>query len=167
MTIAETFLADFKMEMANTRRMLECIPDDALEFQPHSKSMTLGRLAGHIAEMARWGADTAEVDELDIQPPTGDGYKPLTAESRASVLEFFDRSVAEATGAIGRVSNDGMSTPWTLKAQGNPIFTMPRINVLKSMVLSHIIHHRAQLSVYLRMNDVAVPGMYGPSADER
>ena len=167
MTIAENFLADFEVEMASTRRMLECIPDDGLEFQPHSKSMTLGRLAGHIAEMARWGADTAEVDELDIQPPTGDGYKPLTAESRVTVLEFFDRSVAEAAEAIGRVSDDGMRAAWTLKAHGTPIFTMPRITVLKRMVLSHIIHHRAQLSVYLRMNDVAVPGMYGPSADER
>ena len=167
MTIAEDFLADFEVEMANTRRMLECIPDDALEFQPHSKSMSLGRLAGHIAEMARWGTDTAEADELDIQPPTGDGYKPLTAESRASALEFFDRGVAEAAEAIGRVSDDSMGAAWTLKAHGNPIFTLPRITVLKRMVLSHIIHHRAQLSVYLRMNDVAVPGMYGPSADER
>ena len=167
MTIAENFLADFEVEMASTRRMLECIPDDGLEFQPHSKSMTLGRLAGHIAEMARWGTDTAEVDELDIQPPTGDGYKPLTAESRATVLEFFDRSVAEAAEAIGRVSDDAMCADWTLKAHGTPIFTMPRITVLKRMVLSHIIHHRAQLSVYLRMNDMAVPGMYGPSADER
>ena len=167
MNVAEAFLADFKMEMAKTRRMLECIPDDALDFQPHPKSMTLGRLAGHIAEMPDWGTNTAQLDELDVQPPAGDGYKPFEADTPARALEFFDRAVSEAAEAIGKVSDEAMHADWTLKANGHPLFTMPRISVLKSMILSHIIHHRAQLSVYLRMNDVAVPGMYGPSADER
>ena len=167
MTIAQGFLIEFNEEMKNTRRMLERVPDEAFDFKPHPKSWTMGRLASHIAEMPGWGVNTVESDQLDLQPPTGPEFEEFQAASQAKVLEFFDRGVAEAKEAVARVSDKAMHKDWTLLVGGNPIFTMPRIAVLKSMILSHIIHHRAQLSVYLRMNDVPVPGMYGPSADER
>lgn len=167
MTIAQVFLAEFDHEMNNTRRMLECVPDEALDFKPHAKSMTMGRLAGHVAEMPGWGVHTAELDKLDIRPPDGPVFEAFEAPSRKAALELFDKHVAEARTAIAQVSDDAMSTSWTLLMQDRPVFTMPRITVLKSMILNHIIHHRAQLSVYLRMNEVAIPGMYGPSADER
>ena len=167
MNLAQVFLAEFDQEMRNTRRMLECVPDDALDFKPHAKSMSMGRLAGHIAEMPGWGMHTAELEELDIRPPAGPAFVPFESSSRAATLEFFDSHVAGASEAIAKVSDEAMRAPWTLLMSGNPVFTMPRIAVLKSMVLNHIIHHRAQLSVYLRMRDVPIPGMYGPSADEK
>ena len=166
MTIAQVFLAEFDHEMRNTRRMLECVPDDALDFKPHAKSMSMGRLAGHIAEMPGWGVHTAELDTLDIKPLGAPAMAPFEAPSRAAAVELFDKHVADSKKAIARVGDAAMNTPWTLLMTDRPIFTMPRITVLKSMVLNHIIHHRAQMSVYLRMNDVAIPGMYGPSADE-
>jgi uncharacterized damage-inducible protein DinB len=147
--------------------MLERVPDEALDYQPHPKSMSMGRLASHIAEMPGWGTNTAQLDELDLQPPKGPAYKPFEAGSRAMVLDCFDSGVAEVKDAIAKVSDEAMLKNWTLLMHGKPIFTMPRIAVLKTMVLSHIIHHRAQLGVYLRMNDVPIPGMYGPSADDR
>ena len=166
MTIAEGFLLEFKPEMDNTRKMLERVPDEGLDYRPHAKSMTMGRLAGHIAEMPGWGVNTIEFDELDLNPPGGSDFKPCIAESRDQVLEVFERGVAAATEAIKKTSDDSMRKPWTLKMGSKLIFTMPRIAVLKVMILSHMVHHRAQLSVYLRINDIPIPGMYGPSADE-
>ena len=167
MRIADAFLQEFDQEMRQTRRMLERIPDAALDFKPHEKSMSMGRLAGHMAEMVGWGVNTAELDELDLQPPDGKAFDLFEASSRDAAVEFFDSQVALAREAIAKLDDQAMHVDWTLKMRGNPIFTMPRIAVLKSMILNHIIHHRAQLSVYLRINDVPVPGMYGPSADER
>ena len=166
MTTAEIFLAEFDQEMRNTRRMLERVPDEGLDYQPHPKSMSLGRLAGHIAEMPGWGKNTVELDELNLEPPADGKFEPHVAASREAVLEFFDASVADARSSIAKVSDERMQDPWTLLVRGKPMFTMPRIAVLKSMVLNHIIHHRAQLSVYLRLRDIPIPGMYGPSADE-
>ena len=167
MTIAQGFLAEFNQEMKMTRRMLERVPDEALDYKPHPKSWTMGRLASHIADMPGWSVNTVQSDELDLEPPTGREFEEFKGASQAEVLEFFDKGVADATEAIAIVSDEDMGKDWTLLVGGSPIFTMPRIAVLKSMILNHIIHHRAQLSVYLRMNDVPVPGMYGPSADER
>ena len=166
MTIAEVFLAEFGPEMANTRKMLERVPDETLDFKPHEKSMSMGRLAGHVAEMAGWGTVTVQLDELDIRPPGGPTPEVYVARNRDATLEHFDRMVAEAKEAIAGTSDEAMHQPWTLLMGGNVIFSMPRIATLKTMVLNHIIHHRAQLSVYLRLNDVPIPGMYGPSADE-
>lgn len=167
MTIAEGFLREFDHEMRNTRRMLERVPDSALEYKPHPKSMPMGRLASHIADMAGWGATTAQRTELDLDPPGGEPVRFFEAPSRDALLQVFDSQVALAKEEIAKLEDDAMHADWTLKMRGSPIFTMPRIAVLKSMILNHIIHHRAQLSVYLRMNDVAIPGMYGPSADEK
>lgn len=167
MAIAEAFVAEFDSELRSTRRMLESVPDSALDYQPHAKSMNLARLAGHVAEMPSWGILTAQQRELDISPKDGPQYQPYITTGRDAMLKFFDKYHAEAKEVIGALSDEAMREPWTLLARGEPIFTMPRIQVLKSMVLNHMIHHRAQLSVYLRMNDVPIPGMYGPSADDR
>ena len=163
---AQRFLAEFDSEMSKTRQVLECVRDDVLDFAPHPKSMTLGQLAGHIAEMIGWGRSTAELDEFDYDPPAGPRYRPFEPSTRASVLESFDRNARDAREAIAGVSNEAMRTRWTLLEGGHPVLRMPRIEILKRFLLNHIIHHRAQLGVYLRLNDIPVPGMYGPSADE-
>lgn len=163
MTISDALLPEFDNEMSNTRRTLERIPEDRLTWKPHEKSMTLGRLAGHVAELPGFGTTTIETDSLDLSARE---YKPLMVTSREQVLEVFDGKVAEARAAIARASDDHLMKPWSLEYQGQTLFTMPRAAVIRSMMLSHIIHHRAQLGVYLRLNDVPVPAIYGPSADE-
>lgn len=163
MTISDALLPEFDNEMSNTRRTLERIPEDRLTWKPHEKSMTLGRLAGHVAELPGFGTTTIETDSLNLSARE---YKPLMATSREQVLEAFDRKVAEARAAIARASDDHLMKPWSLEYQGQTLFTMPRAAVIRSMMLSHLIHHRAQLGVYLRLNDVPVPAIYGPSADE-
>ena len=166
MAIAESFLPEFDHEMANTRKMLALVPDDKLDYTPHEKSMKMGRLSGHIAEMAGWGVDVVNTSELDVAPVDGPPHQPFIAGSRDELLAAFDKNVSAAKEAVAGASDEALITPWSLLAGGNNFFTMPRITVLKSMVLNHIIHHRAQLGVYLRLNDVPIPGMYGPSADE-
>lgn len=166
MTIAQAFLAEFEQEMGSTRKMLESVPDEFLDFRPHPKSMTMGQLAGHVAEMPAWGVSTVSLTELDIRPADGPKFVPFVPASKAELLDAFDGNVAKATEAVADVGDDAMQVAWTLLAGGQPLFSMPRIQVLKSMVLNHIIHHRAQLSVYLRLKDVQFPGMYGPTADD-
>jgi uncharacterized damage-inducible protein DinB len=166
MSIGQSLLPEFDHEMANTRKTLERLPENKLDFKPDPKSMSLGRLAGHIAEMPGWGAMTLQTDGLDIAPVGGQSMQPLIATSRQQLLAEFDKNVASARAAIAGVSDESLMKPWSLKAGGNVVFTMPRIGVLRTMILSHVIHHRAQLTVYYRMNGVPVPALYGPSADE-
>jgi uncharacterized damage-inducible protein DinB len=163
MTMSEMLLPEFDQEMANTRKTLERIPEDKFDWAPHQKSMTLGRLAGHVAELPTYATTTIQTDSLDLS--TGE-FKPLVAASRRQVLEAFDKNAAAARAAIAGTSDDHLSKTWSLIYQGKPIFSMPRAAVLRSMVMNHLIHHRAQLGVYLRLNDVPVPSLYGPSADE-
>src|SRR6266849_2185622 len=166
MTIAESLLPEFDHEMANTRRTLERIPEDKLMFQPDPKSMTLGRLAGHIAEMPGWGAMTVNTDSLDVAPGGKRAFEPLTAKSRQQALDELDKNVAEARKAIEGASDEDLMKSWSLLVDGKPMMTMPRIGIIRSMVMNHVIHHRAQLGVYYRMVGVPVPALYGPSADE-
>ena len=166
MRIAEGYLLEFDPETANTRRMLELVSEEVLDYQPHPKSMTLARLAGHIAETGGWGSSTAKLDSLDINPVSGPPFKPYVATKTADLLDFFDKGVAAAREAVLELSDEAMVKPWTLLSGGKELFTMPRIAVLRTMILSHMIHHRAQLGVYLRINDIPIPGMYGPSADD-
>ena len=166
MAIAESFLLELDNEMAKTRKMLALVPDDKLDYTPHDKSMQMGRLAGHIAEMVAWAMTTVNTEELDIAPVDGPSFAPFVVESRDELLAAFDKNVGAAKAAVAGASDEALMVPWSLLAGGNNLFTMPRIAVLKNMVLNHIIHHRAQLGLYLRMNDVPIPGMYGPSADE-
>jgi uncharacterized damage-inducible protein DinB len=162
MSLAEMLLPEFDQEMANTRKMLELVPEDKLDYKPHEKSMPLGRLAGHVAEMPGWGATTITTERLDLTPD----MLPTNPKSRKEILDAFDKGVAEARAAIAGASDEALAQIWTLTYAGQTIFSIPRTAVLRSMVLSHTIHHRAQLGVYLRLNNVQIPGMYGPSADE-
>lgn len=160
--ISQALLPEFDQEMQSTRKLLECVPDEPLGWKPHPKSMALGRLAGHVAELPNWATMTLKVDCLDLTPD----MKPTIAASRAQLLALFDQNAAEAREAIGGATDEAFAQAWTLKFQGNTVFSMPRVAVMRSVVMNHLIHHRAQLGVYLRLLDVAIPGMYGPSADE-
>ncbi|MGI8961041.1 MAG: DinB family protein [Bryobacteraceae bacterium] len=162
MAIREMLLPEFDEEMRNTRKILERVPDDKLDYKPHEKSMALGRLAAHVAELPAWAKHTIEMEVLDLPPV----FQPYSAKSREEVLATFDKNVAEARELIVRVTDEELQKTWTLKFGGNTIFSMPRSRVLRSIVMNHLIHHRAQLGVYLRLNEVEIPGMYGPSADE-
>jgi uncharacterized damage-inducible protein DinB len=163
MSIAQALLPEFDHEMANTRKTLERIPENKLDFKPDPKSMSLGRLAGHIAEMPGWGGMTLTTESFDIDPAKFTG---LTATSRAQVLAEFDKNIAATRAALAGASDQSLMAPWSLSMKGSPMFTMPRIGVIRSMVMNHVIHHRAQLTVYLRLAGVPVPALYGPSADE-
>jgi uncharacterized damage-inducible protein DinB len=164
--INQALLPEFDMEMANTRKTLERVPDDKLGWKPHEKSMTMGRLAGHLAELPMWGQMTIESDNHDIAPSGAPPQQGLTAKSRQEMLETFDKNVASMRAAITGASDDQLMKPWSLLKGGQTLMTMPKIAVLRGFVMNHTIHHRAQLGVYLRLNDVSVPSIYGPSADE-
>ncbi len=162
MTISQTLLPEFDQEMANTRKILERVPEDKFDYKPHEKSMTLGRLASHVAEMPTWATHTIQAETLELRP----GQQPFSAKSKQELLDTFDKAVVDARALIAGASDEDLRKTWTLKHAGKSIFSMPRAGVLRGMVMSHLIHHRAQLGVYLRLNEVEVPGMYGPSADE-
>ena len=159
-------LPEFDMEMAKTRTALERIPEDKLGWRPHEKSMSMGRLAGHLAEMPGWAVATVGQDSFDVSPPGAPPYLPPQFTTRKEILDLFDKNVAGARAAIEKASDESLGRQWSLLSSGKIIFTLPRIVVLRSMILNHSIHHRAQLGVYLRLNDVPVPATYGPSADE-
>jgi uncharacterized damage-inducible protein DinB len=166
MTYAETMLPEFDQEMANTRKVLERIPDDRLDWQPHPKSHTIGWNANHMADLPNWLVQTLTKPSLDIAPVGGEPYKFAKLTSRQEILELFDRNIAAARKAITEAKDADMSSMWSLLQGGKPLFTMPRSAVVRGVVLNHLIHHRAILCVYLRLNDIPVPGMYGPSGDE-
>ena len=162
MTIAQTLLPEFDQEMANTRMMLERVPDGKFDYKPHEKSMTLGRLAAHTAEIASYATATIRFEKLDF---TGE-EKPFSPATRNELLDAFDKYVVEARELLSKASDEDLMKTWTLTYKGKQIFSLPRVAVLRMMVMSHLIHHRSQLGVYLRLNNVEIPGMYGPSADE-
>jgi uncharacterized damage-inducible protein DinB len=163
MAFSQNLLPEFDEEMKNTRKLLECVPDDKFDYQPHPKSMTLARLASHVAEMPSWTAFTLDLEVLDMAPDT----KPKIWTSRAVLLESFDKGVAEARSKIAAATDEQWQVMWTFKYGGKHIMSMPRAAVMRSVIMNHLIHHRAQLGVFLRLNDVEIPGMYGPSADEQ
>lgn len=167
MSIAQSLLPELDQEMVGTRKTLERIPADKFDFRPHPKSFTMIQLATHIANMIGWGRDTLKSDSFDVAPVGGEPYKEDPAGSVAELLEKFDKGLAEFREALANASDADLMANWSLLSGGNPIFTMPRIACLRGMIFNHLIHHRAQLGVYLRMNDVPVPALYGPSADEQ
>src|SRR5262245_7436668 len=144
MKLTELLLPEFDSEMANTRKTLERIPEDKFDWKPHEKSMPLGRLAGHLAELTGWCVVTVKQDVFDIQPPGGQTYQPLVPKSRKEVLDTFDKGTREARAAIAECSDEHLMKNWSLLSGGNTIFARPRINVIRGFVLSHGIHHRAQ-----------------------
>ena len=166
MTIGQSMLPEFDQEMQNTRKTLERVPDDKWGWKPHEKSGTVGWLTSHIATLPGWLAMTIQTTELDYAPVGGPQFQPPKVENRKDALAEFDKSVGEARTALAGVSDADLMVGWTLLAGGQKIFTMPRIACIRGFVLNHLIHHRAQLGVYFRLLGVAVPGLYGPSADE-
>lgn len=166
MSISQTLLPEYDREMANTRKILACVPDGKLDYKPHEKSMSLGRLAGHVAELPNWALHTIQVERLDLTPADKPAFQPFIATSQNQLLETFDKNVAEARNAIAGATDEDLGKIWTLIFRGKEVMSMPRSAVLRNVVMNHLIHHRAQLGVYLRLIDVAIPGMYGPSADE-
>ena len=166
MKYAETLLPEFDQEMANTRKVLERIPEDKLDWRAHPKSNTIGWNANHVADLVNWLAQALTRPSLDVAPVGGEPYPFPKLTSRRELLDLFDRNVAAARTAITALRDEEMVQMWTLLRAGQPIFTMPRAAVVRGVVLNHLIHHRAHLCVYLRLNDIPVPGMYGPSGDD-
>lgn len=167
MAISQMFLPEFDHEAANTRKTLVRVPDDKWDWKPHPKSGTLGWLAGHIATLNDWARETIQSDQLDYAPVSGPKYEAPKTRNRKELLEVFDRLTAEARKAISGVSDETLMKPWTLLMGGQVIFTMPRAAVLRGFCFNHLIHHRGQLTTYLRALDIPVPALYGPSADEQ
>jgi uncharacterized damage-inducible protein DinB len=166
MNYAETILPEFDRETANTRKVLERVPEDKLDWQAHPKSHTIGWNANHLAEILGWVEGVLTAPSWDIAPIGGEPYQSPKLTSRQGILDLFDRNVTAARKALAAVKDDQMAQQWSLLKAGTPLFTMPRASMVRGFVLSHLIHHRATLCVYLRLNDIPVPGMYGPSGDE-
>jgi uncharacterized damage-inducible protein DinB len=162
MPLKDILLSEFDHEMGTTRRLLERVPEDRLTWKPHEKSMTVGGLATHLGNIPNWGARILTEDGFDLAkaPPN---LAPKT--SRAEILAAFDQSTKAARPLLDRTDAELMGR-WTLSRGGHEMFSMPRVAAFRSFVVNHMIHHRGQLSVYLRLNDVPVPAIYGPSADE-
>jgi uncharacterized damage-inducible protein DinB len=162
MPLVDALLPEFDHEMTVTRKLLERVPEDRFEWKPHQKSYSLGQLAQHVATIPMWGSVTLNESELDVS--SSPQLEPLT--SRAGILSLFDDNVSRTRAALVGKSDAELMAAWALKRDGHVIFSMPKASVWRSFVMSHLIHHRAQLGVYLRMHDVPLPSMYGPSADE-
>jgi len=167
MSISDKLLSEFDEEFANTRKFLALVPDDKLTWKPHEKSMELGRLAWHIADFPEWCRDTIKKDALKLTEE--DGAKMMEDwknKKRADMLARFDKELPEARTALAGANDAAMASHWKMEWAGQLVVDSPREQVLRKWVLSHMIHHRAQLGVYLRLNNIAIPGSYGPSADE-
>ena len=161
--IAHAFIGEIQYEAIATKKCLERVPEDKFDYKPHEKSFTMIRLAGQIAEMFEWITVTCTTSELDFAK--GD-YKPIEPTTTAELVEHLEKNLATAIETLKQTSDDEMMKDWTLKNGEATYFTMPKVQVIRSFALNHIINHRGQLSVYLRLNDIPVPSMYGPSADE-
>jgi uncharacterized damage-inducible protein DinB len=162
MSLSQSLLPEFDQEMSNTRRALERVPTDKFDWQPHAKSFTMGKLGTHLAMLPTWTSVTLDTSDLDVSQPF-DQPKPATTEE---LLALFDQNVAAARTALAGAADETFFQPWTLRNGDQTIFTLPKIAVMRGFVLNHVIHHRGQLTVYLRLNDLPVPSIYGPSADE-
>jgi uncharacterized damage-inducible protein DinB len=165
--IAQSILPEFDQEMAGTRKTLERIPDDKLDWKAHAKSNSIGWVGSHLVEIPEWVVGTLTQDFWDFSPPGAEPYRTPILASRQEMLDAFDKNVAAARRAIESTSDEAFQKDWSLLWSGQTIFTMPRVAVIRSFVVNHMIHHRAILTVYLRLNDIPVPALYGPSGDEQ
>jgi len=166
MSIGQSMLGEFDSEMQNTRKALERVPEEKWDWKPHEKSGTLGWLAAHVGTVPEWITMTINTRELDYAPVDGPSHEPPKITNRKELLAAFDKGAAEARAALAGVSDKEIMLDWKLLAGGKEIFTMPRLACVRGMCLNHLYHHRGQLTVYLRLLGVPVPGLYGPSADE-
>lgn len=166
MSFASVLLPEFDEEMALTRKTIERVPDDKFGWKPHPKSLSFGDLVTHLVNLPTWTGETMAHDTFDMAPPGGEPLRAEPVESAAAALAKFDENVAAARAAIEEASDERFLTKWTLLAGGEVVLTLPRLAVVRTFVVNHMIHHRAQLGVYLRLNDLPVPSVYGSSADE-
>ena len=167
MALSQSILPEFDHEAGSTRKMLERCPEDKFGWKPHEKSFSLGELVSHLCNLPDWAMMTVNQDSFDMNPTDGEAPKNEEYKSVASALDAFDTKMAAAREAIAGASDEQLVGNWALLAGGNEVFSMPRIAVLRGFVFNHAIHHRGQMSVYLRLLDVPLPATYGPSADEQ
>jgi uncharacterized damage-inducible protein DinB len=165
MPFADAFLPEFDQEMKTTRSLLERVPFGAPDWKPHTKSTSLGGLASHLANLAGFGAMIVSHNEVDMGSPAAVAGSRAQYGSTAELLAAFDAKAKMTRDAVAALPDAAVMTPWTLRMGDHVIFTLPRSVALRTMVMNHIIHHRGQLSVYLRLNDVPLPSIYGPTAD--
>lgn len=161
MNLSTVFAEELQREAVATRKMLERVPQDALDWKPHEKSMSLGRLAGHVAELPGMVVPILTMDEMDFA-----GRKPFVASSASELVEKFDENVAAAVESLKDQSDEHLMKTWRMLSGGKVFFEMPRVAFIRTVMLNHLMHHRGQLSVYLRLRDVPLPSVYGPTADE-
>lgn len=167
MSIAEKLLPQFDREFSNTRKFLALVPDDRLAWKPHEKSMELGRLAWHLSDFPEWTVNALERDGLNFSlEELPKMRREWVGKTRAAMLQRFDADLKRAREAVIAIGDSGWAEPWQLKVGGRVAIDETRGGVYRNMVISHQVHHRAQLGLYLRLNDIAIPGVYGPSADE-
>jgi len=165
MTIAQMLVPEFDHEMATTRKLLERVPADAADWKPHPKSMSMGHLASHIASMPVWTESIMRDTDFDFASPETARFATPPFQSTPALVEMFDRNISNARALIAGSSDADMNVAWSLRSGSHKVFSQPRAAVLRSFIMSHIIHHRGQLSVYLRLRDVPLPPIYGPTAD--
>ena len=165
MPLIDALLPEFDREMGLTRKLLDRVPDGQFDWRPHPTSVTLGRLAEHLAEMPLWASTTMTQSALDMTTPRPSDYQPPA--TRATVLAMFDANLKAGRSNLAGKTDGEFMAPWTLKAGGKEVFTMPKVAVMRNFVLNHMVHHRGQFSVYLRMLGVKIPSIYGPSGDEQ
>jgi uncharacterized damage-inducible protein DinB len=159
----QAFIAELKHEAASTKRILEKVPEGKFDWKPHEKSMTLGRLTSHVAELPGFLNSILTMDDFDF---TKGDYKPSHANTPEELMNVFQQKLDEVVQTLENTSDEKMHANFTLRSGDHVIATIPRKVAVRSMALNHIIHHRGQIAVYLRLLDIPVPGMYGPSADE-
>ena len=165
MRIADLLLSELEHEATLTKRALARVRPELADWKPHPRSMSLSQLASHVAELPLWIVSTLDRDELDIGAPAADGEAPRLTTPQ-TLIGTFNTNVDKARRALGTASDEDLLKPWTLLSNGRVLMREPRFRVLAGDVLNHLVHHRAQLLVYLRLNEIPIPGLYGPSADE-
>lgn len=165
MATKDAFIAELKYESSLTRKMLERVPLDKNEWKPHEKSMTLGRLATHVADTSHWVSDIIHIDDFDFMKNYN--FNPKNASTTEELLEIFQTNLDKAISDLSNATEDDFAKNWTVRRGGQVMFNTAKKVAVRGWAFNHMIHHRGQLSVYLRLLDVPVPGMYGPSADER
>jgi uncharacterized damage-inducible protein DinB len=163
-SLARAFANELRQEAETTRKVLERVVEEKFHWKPHEKSMTMGRLAGHIVEMIGWTEYVFKSNELDFSKGN---YKPFEPKTSAELLDSFNKNLQTALDALEKASDEEMAKTWTLRNGEIVLLSMPKAQVLRSVIFNHVVHHRGQLSVYLRLNDITVPSIYGPSADEK
>lgn len=166
MSLSASLLPEFDQETSQLRTVLERVPEEKLSWKPHAKSMSLGGLATHLGNTLSWGERVITANDFDLGPPGQPIPKMQELRTRAEILARFDSNRAAARQALVGASDATLLGPWSLLAGGKQLFTLPRIACLRGLVFNHMIHHRGQMTVYLRLLDVPLPALYGPSADE-